>query len=926
MKRILLLTILFSPFLLRAQTIPVKGSVGDSIENKKLPLAVVSFLNASDSTLASFVRTDNLGNFSDALPEGSYLMLVTYPSFADYVFPLKVNRQPINLGKIILTPKAKLLETVIVTQQAIRIKGDTTEYMADSFRVKPNANVEDLLKELPGIQVDKDGKITAQGQTVQKILVDGDEFFSDDPTIATRNLRADAVQKVQVFDKKSDQAEFSGIDDGTKQKTINLQLKDDAKKGYFGKVSAGGLDQYYNLQAMINAFKAKRKLAAFAIGSSTSETGLDWQNAGNYGFNSNNMSVDAETGNITIHGSSGDVMGSGNYNGTGLPESVKAGLYYGNKWNNDKYNLSSNYLFNSLKVLSRSNNFSQNALLDSLFFSSDSSETHSNRTRHNAFGKLDIGLDSTSSLQLNLNAYKGTDKYNTSSSSANFAENKQVVNNSNTQNQTDNNNGSEKIGILYRKKFKRKGNTFSLSVNQSYFDSKENGLLFNNSKFFNGSGNVIQSSVTDQKKIRNNTNHSFNSEATYTQPLSNVSFLVFIYSFGLNNSTREQLSFNKSLDGKYETLVDSLSNKFKYNYITNKGGINYRFTKNKVNLSFGGSISNTAFHQDDLFKDTSRRYSYVNFYPQASFIYKFSSFSNLNFNYSGSTTQPSINQIQPLVDNTDPLNVVVGNPNLKQSFNHTAQLMYTNFQVLSGRYMFFGGNFSLTQNDITTGYFIDNRGRRVTQFMNTSGNYSAGLFGSLNNKIGKSNWRYGTGPILWIYRYSSFVNNLNNITNTTNLAWRTQFNARKPNVYELNITIQPAYRSSKSTISKVSKASYWTSDMSVDGDYQLPWRLEFGSDISFQLKQKTTTFDQNNNLVLWNAYIERKFLKNDVMTLRFAWHDLLDQAKGYTRYEFSGTIQEQRYLTFGSYGLLTLTYNFVNKGGKAPEGINGIKL
>lgn len=926
MKYITLLAFLFFPLLIHAQKAMVTGTISDTIENKKLPLAVVSFLNATDSTLAVYVRTDKNGNFSREIPNGSYIVLVTYPTFADFVYPIYANNRPINLGKIILTPKSKLLESIIVTQQSIRIKGDTTEYLADSFKIKPNASVEDLLKELPGMQVDKDGKITAQGQTVQKILVDGDEFFSDDPTIATRNIRADAVKKVQVFDKKSDQAEFTGIDDGSKQKTINLELKENAKNGYFGKVSAGGLDRYYNLQAMINAFKARRKIAVFGIASSTSETGLDWQNAGNYGFNSNNMSVDAESGSISIGGKSGDELGSSNYNGTGLPESVKAGLHYSNKWQDNKYDLSSNYLFNNLKVHSRLNDYSQNALLDSVYYSSENSETHSGKTRHNAFGKLGIQIDSSSSIQINVNGYVGNSENNTLTNASNLSESKQPVNVSVRNTQSSGTNALENINILYRKKLKHKGQTFSLSAGHNYSESKQNGQLHNESYFYSPDGTLINSSLTDQRKVNSNNNQTFNTKATYTQPLSQVSFLIFDYSFTLNSSMREQLSYNKDGDGKYEDLVDSLSNKFKYNYTINSLGINYRFSKKKINLSFGGNISNTAFRQDNLVKDTIRKYSYLNFFPRASFTYKFNSFSNLNLSYNGSTTQPTIDQIQPLIDNSNPMDIVIGNPNLKQSFTHSAQIFYNSMQVLSDRYMFFGGSFSLTQNEINSSYFIDNLGRRVTKYINTNGNYSAGIFGSWNKRLGKSDWRFGTGPVLWLYRYSAFVNNLNNITNTTNLSWRFQLNGRKTNVYELNFNIQPSYRSSKSTISKVSSTSYWGSTFNVDGNYQLPFRFEIGSGVNIQVRQKTSAFNQNNNIILWNAYLEKKFLKSDALTLRFAFHDILDQGKGYTRYEYSGTIQEQRYLTFGQYGLITLTYNFVNRGGTIPDYGGAIRL
>src|SRR6478609_6961813 len=246
MKKLLLalLATLFSS-LLFAQSFNISGKIADTSEHVALGNAVVSILRPKDSVLITFTRTKPGGEFVlKQVPAGSYLLMVTYPKFADYVELLKLDSANIDLGKINIIRKSELLKEVVVTQKlgAIRMKGDTLAFMADSFKVKEGANVEELLKKLPGIQVNKNGEITAQGEKVQKVLVDGEEFFSDDPAVVTQNLRADAIDKVQVFDKKSDQAAFTGIDDGEKQKTINLQLKEDRKKGYFGKAKlAGGL-------------------------------------------------------------------------------------------------------------------------------------------------------------------------------------------------------------------------------------------------------------------------------------------------------------------------------------------------------------------------------------------------------------------------------------------------------------------------------------------------------------------------------------------------------------------------------------------------------------------------------------------------------------------------------------------------------------
>src|SRR4026207_851271 len=273
------------------QTQSLKGTLKDTSESRNLINTVISVLSRKDSVLVKFARADKNGSFTiGGIREGSYILLITHPYMGDYFDSIEVKADtPLDLGNVHLTPKSKLLSEVIVRSGSpIKIKGDTLIYTADSFRVRPGANVEELLRRLPGITVDKSGQITAMGERVKKVLVDGEEFFGSDPGIATKNLRADAVQEVQVFDKKSDQAEFTGSDDGVRDKTINLKMKKMA--GYFGKVElGGGLPDKYDNAAMINLFKNKRKLAGYGIMSNTGQTNLDWQDAQNYGGGPDNM-------------------------------------------------------------------------------------------------------------------------------------------------------------------------------------------------------------------------------------------------------------------------------------------------------------------------------------------------------------------------------------------------------------------------------------------------------------------------------------------------------------------------------------------------------------------------------------------------------------------------------------------------------------
>src|ERR1700743_777817 len=286
MKKLLLLSILilvFSAVAFAQNSYSVKGAISDSVEHIKLERSAVSVLQAKDSILVKFCFTNADGGFAlNSLSKGKYILLVSCPDYADYVeqFSLDSANQAHDFGKISLQLRSRLLKEVIVkgTASQMKIKGDTTEFNAKAFVIQPNAKVEDLLKQLPGITVDKDGKITAEGQTVSKVLVDGEEFFGDDPTLVTPNIRADMVDKVQLYDKKSDQATFTGIDDGVKIKTLNIKLKEDKKNGSFGKITSGvGTDSYYEGQLLYNKFKAKEKFSVYGTVANDGKTGLGFE-------------------------------------------------------------------------------------------------------------------------------------------------------------------------------------------------------------------------------------------------------------------------------------------------------------------------------------------------------------------------------------------------------------------------------------------------------------------------------------------------------------------------------------------------------------------------------------------------------------------------------------------------------------------------
>lgn len=401
--------IFLSPFLFAQNHYTLSGTVTDTVNRSPTQYTSVSLIRASDSMLQTFSRADEDGRFilrTDS--SGKYILLLEHPNFASYTDLVDIREEHTELGEIPLISRKQLLQEVIISgQQAITIKGDTVEFNADSFKTRQFDNVDELLKKLPGLEIGSDGTIKAYGQEVKKMLVDGEEFFSDDPAIVAKTLRASAVDKVQVFDKKSDEAEFTGIDDGEKIKTINLMLKEDAKKGYFGKISAGaGPPGYWENQVMINAFKKKRKISAYGIMSNTSKSGLNWDENSKYG-SGNNFSVNDDGDFVSTSTSNSFSDWNGNFPGQGIPRSWTAGAHYSNKWYGDT--LSFNGSYNYAKQINEAfnNTVTQYILPDTQYFNSSQANSTNLQQRHNLNVNSEYLIDSLSSIRLTLGGTYG---------------------------------------------------------------------------------------------------------------------------------------------------------------------------------------------------------------------------------------------------------------------------------------------------------------------------------------------------------------------------------------------------------------------------------------------------------------------------------------------------------------------------------------
>lgn len=909
---IFLLLIFFIAITGHSQTSSVKGTVTDTSEKKNLVNTVVSLLHKNDSTLIKFTRADKQGNFSiEGLKTDSFILMVTHPYMGDYFDNIQTKPNTVTtLGNVYLTPKSKLLEAVIVKSGApIRIKGDTTIYTADSFKVRAGANVEELLRRLPGIQVDKDGQITAMGEIVKKVLVDGEEFFGSDPGIATKNLRADAVKEVQVFDKKSDQAEFTGIDDGVRDKTINLKMKE--MKGYFGKIElGGGLKDKFNDDAMINAFKGKRKMAAYGIMSNTGQTNLDWQDAQNYSDGPENMQV-TDDGGIMITSTSDESYYGGR---NGIPQNWNGGLHYSNKFNNDKLSFNSSYKFSKVNAPGTTNIFSKIFLPDTSYFTNSSNNTFSSVDKHAFSMIVESTIDS-------MNSIKWTSKFNnnTSTNSSNYysesLDNMGRYINSSTRNS---NNNSDKNNIastlLWRHKFKKLSRTLSINTNFNWIQIKNKGLLYSLNRYY-ADGVFNFKDTTDQQNIQNSEGKSISTKIAYTEPLTKTSYLEISYSIGYNNNSNDRLTNVQSINGKYDSPIDSLSNSFVFNRLVQTPGLNFRVNKKKFNYSFGSSIGFNHFVQNNLTNDQKFNYNFNNFYPQASFVYKFKSNESFRLNYNGSSTAPTLEQLQPTRVNTDPLNIYFGNQNLKQAFRHSINTGYSFYNVLKGTNFYSDLSFSSTNNAFVQSNAVDSLGRRIYQTVNANGVYNIRFYSNYGIKLTKANITFGIGPTANINRNIDFVNSVKNITNTTTYGFSLSVNKYVADKYNFWFGPGFTWNHSRASVNSNANADYWAINGWGNADVNLPYHFEIATDLNIQIRQKDPRFPANSNFTIWNASLIKRMLKDNKLELKISLNDILNQNKGYQRNFNSYSFTETYYATLHRFWLLTATWN-ISKNGK----------
>ncbi len=910
----------------------IKGVAADSVAHIKLKNTTVVILNAKDSILRKFTRAEENGSYSIGnLGKGKFILLLSYPGYADYVdnFTLDSVKTSHDFGTINMRLKSRILQEVIIkgTAAAIKIKGDTTEFNAAAYKIEPNSRVEDLLKQLPGIEVDKDGKITAQGQTVSKVLVDGEEFFGDDPTLVTKNIRGDMVDKVQLYDKKSDQAAFTGIDDGQKTKTINIKLKDDKKNGMFGKADAGdGPGGYYQSQLIFNAFRAKQKFSVYGTMGNNSRVGLGWEDNQKYGTGQG-LDFGDGTGGISFNFGGGDDLDSfdGRYNGQGIPLARTAGVHYDSKWNNDKESINTNYKIGSITIDGTENDLTQNNQPDNIFNSRLDQTFHKYMFRQKLDAVYQIKLDTSSNLKISVD---GTVKHsiNKSSYSGEESRNDTLINKSTRDLINNVDQRAFNASAFYTHKFKKVGRTLSFSIVEGYSQSKAKGNLNSTIKFYNAQKQLDTTQkpqIIDQYKTNDLKNNALNTNLTYSEPFSKTFAIVMNYGISVDNTSADRQSFNASSPGVYNVLVDSLSSNYKLNQFSNQAGAIFNYKKGKTILNFGTRVVDVNFHQvDESGLNAPIDRNFVNWAPQASYQYRFSNQKSFRISYNGSTTQPTLDQIQPLKVNNDPLNEVIGNPTLSPSFTNSFNINYNSYKVLTSQFIGFYGNYSFITNPIVTNTNTDlTTGKSTSQAINLTGKTTASYYfgANLNKKIEAIDMNAGLNLNANGNVYYNYANDALNRTVSYTYNPRFSVSKYKEKKFDFYLSAGPTYTISQSSLQIATNNNGGGFKADAGFNIYLPGKFQIGSDDNYEYTAKTQSFSTDFKRTLINAYIIKKFMKSESLSLELWGNDLLNQNVGFNRNANGNLITQNSYTTIKRYFMFTIAYDFTRMGGGVPK-------
>ena len=903
----LLVCFLFS-FFGFSQKMNISGVVFDTTGKKTLANVSVLTVRIKDSLLLMSTRTKPDGSFSlTNFPIDTFSLIIEHPEYEAktyYIIGHKGNLE-INIPRIQLNSVTKNFAEVVVfaNKNPIFYRGDTLVYVADSFKVGENAVVEDLLKKLPGIKVNEDGTLTSQGKDISQVLVDGDEFFGSDPTIATRNLGAKSISSVQVYEKKN---ENSKVGEDEKIQVLDLKLKDGAKKGYFGKISgasdfaAFNNNAFYESEMLFNKFNNKQKISVFFLSSNTPKSNFGFRDMNKFGLenerNASGMSM----------------FNQGNQaNTSGIPQTLKAGIYYSDKIGKTG-KIGFNYSYSESNLIANSNSSSQYFLTDTTYFLRDSIQNTSQNQSHRFNLSYSVNLDSLTFIEVKPNLsvdFANSDDNNTTRflGETNIKSLETIIKNTN-----DSKGISSNSQALIRRKFMKKNRELELKYILGFSDNETAGnLLTTTDKILLNTSDSI-----DQKKNNDNSSLSNYGILSYTEPLSDNWKLQFEYLYENGLNKQDKKTFNRG-DGSYSELEVPLSNIFDNSRIQHRLSAIGVFEKKSHVVTGGIGIRNIAIENFNNITSAVINQNINNLLPRLSYQYKPSMSKRMGIYYTTSSSQPSINDLQPVVDNSNPNRTQEGNPDLQPNYVHNLNGNFNTWQALSGRYIWSGFNASITNNAFANSTTYDNFGRTVSKTVNVDGNlFSNVYFGAgipfLSRKLEiepNANASYN--------RYTNFINTEKNITQNTSFSGGLDFSLQLDSL-EITIGNTYSYTNPVSSLSSVSNKPYSSQRYEFDLEWQLKRHIKLKIDANYTINsQRADGF--NRNIFIVNAELSKAFFKTENLIIALAGNDLLNQNLNLSR-QVNGNIVTDNYTSIISrYFLLKLTYKFNNNKTKEDE-------
>jgi hypothetical protein len=901
-KFIIIIILLAGAIAINAQNITVKGKIQDS-EKKGLIAAMAVLLQPSDSLMVGFGTTDAEGAFTiDDVKPAAYLLQITYIGFGTIQRKITLDSQNkvFDLGTIIMTEEGKMLETINISADYVPIKvtKDTIEFNADAFKTQPNAVVEDLLKRLPGVEVDGDGVIKVKGEEVKSITVDGKEFFGNDPKMASKNLPADAVKKVQVFERKSKTSEFTGINDGNDEMSINLELKADKRNGYFGNVTGGyGTDDRYNAKTMINSFSKKTQISFLGGLNNLNNTGV---NASDF------MSMSGSQGGRNMRnmssGNSGLPLSFGP-NNSGETASVTAGI----NLNQDlgiKNKMTFSYYLTQSKTNLIQNSLTNSFLPSGALISNNAYDSDANTFNHFFSTNTELKIDSTTEMTIrgNLGLKNNGNTINQIDTTSNLDGR---ILNLNDQFRNNNADGlNYNLTVNLRKKLNKPGRTVTLDgalgANNNDDINRILSEVFGQDLIINRQTSVFQ----DQNQFSDNQNYSYG--ATYTEPLNKQLFLI-ANANRRNNKTDIIKDFYELDPDNLNALRifnEELSRAFDNRFVYLTGGLNLRWIKTNYSMSAGLDFQNSTLEGIPSIGLNINK-TFQNFLPKA--IIELDKI-NTRINYSTSVREPSIDQLQPIIDNTNPLNLFKGNADLVPEYRHNLRIMYNFFDQFNFRGLFASLRAGYIANRITNATVLDPVTFVRTQSpVNTSGETTLGSNVSYNSPLNFMKAKFRAGINSSLINGINFINGIENSINR----WSNGFNIMLENKSKKHWDGSIGGRWNLNNNVYLNNEDLNTNFVNQVYDASLAWFAGKGWTVDTKMeysKYGQGAFDEATNVKLWQASVSKGFLDNK-LTAKLSVFDLLNQNLGVVRNATETQVSQSISNTIGRYFMASVTYN-----------------